>query len=97
MSSKDSISVFLFDEIDTGIGGETANTVGKALSKVSKNSQVIAITHLPQIAKYSDNLIKVQKEIINKEGVERTISTVNQISKSDLDEELISMTGLKTP
>ncbi len=97
LSSKDSISVFLFDEIDTGIGGETANTVGKALSKVSKNSQVIAITHLPQIAKYSDNLIKVQKEIINKEGVERTISTVNQISKSDLDEELISMTGLKTP
>ncbi|MDD0854640.1 DNA repair protein RecN [Halobacteriovorax sp. GB3] len=76
LSSNESISVFLFDEIDTGVGGETALAIGKSLYEVSKNSQVIAITHLPQIASFSDKLILVSKSSHNK----RTISKVEEIT-----------------
>lgn len=62
MTAQDSISVFLFDEIDTGIGGKTALKIGEMLSEISQKSQVIAITHLPQIASFADNLVVVEKE-----------------------------------
>ncbi len=94
LSSKDSISVFLFDEIDTGIGGETALTVGNSLQKVSGNSQVIAITHLPQIAKFSDHLIKVSKNIVDTGTGERTVSIIDHLDESNLNNELNSMLGL---
>ena len=61
ISSTDSISIFLFDEIDSGIGGHTALAIGQALSEVAKSSQVILITHLPQIAMFSNHLIQVTK------------------------------------
>ena len=61
ISSTDSISIFLFDEIDSGIGGHTALAIGQALSDVAKSSQVILITHLPQIAMFSNHLIQVTK------------------------------------
>ena len=73
ISSTDSISVFLFDEIDTGIGGKTALKIGEALSKVSQHSQVITITHLPQIAHYAKRIISVDKKTEN----DRTYSEVN--------------------
>ncbi|MDP7321263.1 MAG: AAA family ATPase [Bacteriovoracaceae bacterium] len=85
LSSKDSISIFLFDEIDTGIGGETALTVGKSLLKVSHSSQVIAITHLPQIANFAQKLITVSKDVINSEKGDRTVSLVKEISGSDVE------------
>lgn len=75
LSSTDSISVFLFDEIDTGIGGETAVCTGQALKNVSQNSQVIAITHLPQIAYFADKLIGVSKHNAD----DRTYSQVEEI------------------
>ncbi len=65
MSLHDSISVFVFDEIETGIGGETALKLGEMLKEMSQKSQVLAITHLPQIAIYSNNLIQVEKSKIN--------------------------------
>ena len=78
----DSISVFLFDEIDTGMGGETALAIGKALQEVAQNSQVIAITHLPQMMKFADQLLKVDKEQIpDGSGQLRTISKVQGIGK----------------
>ncbi len=55
ISGMDNISTMVFDEIDTGIGGATAIVVGKKLHKISKNCQVICITHLPQIAAFSDH------------------------------------------
>lgn len=79
LSSNDTISVFLFDEIDTGIGGETALSIGKSLQKVSENSQVISITHLPQIANFAEKLIWVSKETITKDESNRTISQVAEI------------------
>jgi DNA repair protein RecN (Recombination protein N) len=89
ISSKDSISIFLFDEIDTGIGGETALCIGKALSKVSTNSQVIAITHLPQIASFATKLVIVDKEFDKKS--ERTYSTVKELVGNQMKEEIKKM------
>ncbi len=64
VSDKDSISIFLFDEIDAGIGGPTAISIGEALQRVARSSQVIAITHLPQIAQFAQQIISVSKKTI---------------------------------
>ena len=51
----------VFDELDAGIGGETANAVGRALARASESAQVITITHLPQIASLADRHFRVEK------------------------------------
>ncbi len=94
LSAKDSISIFLFDEIDTGIGGETALKVGNVLESVSLESQVIAITHLPQIAKYSEKLIIVSKDVIKNNAKTRTVSTIREISGDSLKNEVQQMSNL---
>jgi DNA repair protein RecN (Recombination protein N) len=90
LSSHDSISIFLFDEIDTGIGGETATYIGKALAEVALHGQVIAITHLPQIAQFAEVLIIVNKD--SKE--ERTESTVKEIIGKSVMKEVKAMAQL---
>lgn len=85
LSQTGSISVFLFDEIDTGVGGETALSIGKALSEVANSSQVIAITHLPQIVHCSDHMILVNKVTEKVDGVERTASQVRHILKPEME------------
>lgn len=94
LTSKDSISVFFFDEIDTGVGGETALKIGNALKEVSLNSQVIAITHLPQIANYSDKLIIVSKDVFECEGKPRTQSTVLEVNENQIKSHIDRMTPL---
>lgn len=79
LSSNDTISVFLFDEIDTGIGGETAVSIGKSLQSVSEYSQVLAITHLPQIASFATQLINVSKNTTFIDDQPRTISIIDQV------------------
>lgn len=78
LSSNDTISVFLFDEIDTGIGGETAISIGKSLQSVSEYSQVLAITHLPQIASFASQIINVSKTTKVIDDQPRTISIIEQ-------------------
>lgn len=94
LASKDSINIFLFDEIDTGMGGETALHIGKALDKVSKESQVIAITHLPQIANYAKKLIVVSKSIQTQDDSKRTISVIKEIKESAKSKFVQGMTPL---
>tara|TARA_R110000868_G_scaffold97619_6_gene268596 strand:- start:705 stop:2324 length:1620 start_codon:yes stop_codon:yes gene_type:complete len=93
LSSRDSISVFLFDEIDAGIGGETALKIGKSLLAVSQHSQVIAITHLPQIAVHADQLVHVSKMTVG-EGKQRTLSTIDAIAPESHQHFIQSMTPL---
>ncbi|NOT79439.1 MAG: AAA family ATPase [Bacteriovoracaceae bacterium] len=83
LSSNDTISVFLFDEIDTGIGGETAISIGKSLQSVASYSQVLAITHLPQIASFATQIINVSKttKIIDEQP--RTVSIIEQAKGSE--------------
>ncbi len=93
LSAYDSISIFLFDEIDTGIGGETANTIGEALHEVAIHGQVIAITHLPQIAQFADKMIIVQKEIHHDGDIIRTESCIREVLKKGMKKELQLMHG----
>jgi DNA repair protein RecN (Recombination protein N) len=54
-------ATLVFDEIDAGIGGETANAVGRALARAAEHAQVITITHLPQIASLAERHFRVEK------------------------------------
>jgi DNA repair protein RecN (Recombination protein N) len=95
LSSQDSISIFLFDEIDTGVGGETALTIGNALHEVSLNSQVIAISHLPQIVSFADQIQFVSKNKILENSERRTISEVKVIQgKNNIKEVAISLSPI---
>ena len=94
LSAHDSISIFLFDEIDTGIGGETANCIGKALTEVAAHGQVIAITHLPQIAQFAEALIIVNKDIKSSEKEARTESSVKEIVGKMILKEVKAMAQL---
>ncbi|MBF0311768.1 MAG: AAA family ATPase [Oligoflexia bacterium] len=96
MVGKELISIFLFDEIDAGVGGTTALSVGSALANVAKSSQVLAITHLPQIATYADKLIIVSKEyeLDNSTTSKRTyssIKTATGLAKKKFIQEMIPL------
>ena len=73
---KDKVGTMIFDEIDTGISGYTAGKVGTQLKRVSKNRQVICVTHLAQIAAMADNHLLIEKNTI--EG--RTFTKVEPLS-----------------
>jgi len=62
LKSDDPVSVLVFDEIDAGIGGVTANVIGSRLAALGRHRQVVAITHLPQIAAFADTHVTVAKE-----------------------------------
>jgi len=65
LAQTDRIPTLIFDEIDVGIGGHTANVVGKKLKELSQFRQVICITHLPQIACLADRHFRVDKQVRN--------------------------------
>ncbi len=82
-------STIVFDEIDAGIGGETAESVGRKLKELARRSQLIVITHLPQIALYANKHFKVEKKV---EGG-RTISTIKEVKGDDRIYEIARMLG----
>jgi DNA repair protein RecN (Recombination protein N) len=94
VSTSDSISIFFFDEIDTGIGGETAKLIAKKLKELSVKSQILAITHLPQIAKVTDKLIYVDKKSLDKDSSTRTISFVSEVTGSKREKVINQLAGL---
>ena len=59
----DGVETLIFDEIDTGIGGEVAVAVGAHIKNLAKNRQIFCITHLASIAVYADNQIKIEKSV----------------------------------
>lgn len=63
VSTGDSGSIFIFDEVDAGIGGVVAESIGKKIKNLSGQSQVVCITHLPQVAKFADTHLLVAKEV----------------------------------
>ena len=62
-TSSHNIETMIFDEIDTGIGGQVAVAVGNHIKNLSKNTQIFCITHLASIAVYADNQIKIEKSV----------------------------------
>ena len=77
----------IFDEIDTGISGSTANKVGILLKELSVSRQVIIISHLAQIASKSDNHLFVKKI----EHEHRVVSNCEVLDKSDHEKEIARM------
>jgi DNA repair protein RecN (Recombination protein N) len=63
IGNDESGATFIFDEIDSGIGGKTAEFVGEKLRKIAARNQVICISHLPQIARFADRHFLIRKEI----------------------------------
>ena len=70
------IPTIIFDEIDTGISGETAQAVARKIKEISLSTQVISITHMPQVASLSDHHILISKEV--RDG--RTFSSVKELT-----------------
>ena len=62
-AKSDNVDTLIFDEIDTGIGGEVAVAVGSHIKKLAQNRQIFCITHLASIAVYADNQIKIEKSV----------------------------------
>ena len=81
------VSCLVFDEVDSGIGGGTAEVVGRKLKEVSKGTQVLCITHLPQIASLADVHYKVSKRM--EKG--RTFTVVRRLDEEERVEELARM------
>ncbi len=88
-AAKAGMESMVFDEIDAGIGGETAAKVGEKLKKLAKFGQVLAITHFPQIAALADTHIQVNKKV--KGGT--TFSEIQRLEDDERIEELKRMLG----
>ncbi|WP_107878975.1 DNA repair protein RecN [Neisseria animaloris] len=86
------VPTLIFDEVDTGIGGSVAETVGRALHSLGKQHQVLAVTHLPQVAACGENHWQVRK---HSEG-EQTVSEINVLDDTLRIEEIARMLGGET-
>ena len=89
IADKGGIGVYLFDEIDAGLGGQTAFTVGKKLKSVAAYNQVICITHVPQVACFADHHLSISKHTAKG----RTLTEVKVLSLSERREEVARMLG----
>jgi len=89
LSSQGDAETLIFDEVDAGIGGRTAELVGLQLKRLAARQQVVCITHLPQIACYGDYHFKVTKEA----GAEETSTNIHQLTPDERVEELARMLG----
>lgn len=86
----DNIDTMIFDEIDTGISGKTAQVVAEKLVEISRNRQVLAITHLPQLASMSDN-----HYLIVKDGKEKSQTSLQKLDNDEKLEEIARLIGGK--
>jgi len=90
LSEADHIPVLIFDEIDIGIGGRSGEIIGKKLSSLARNHQVVCVTHLPQIAAFADAHFSVHKELAGA----RTLSRLESLEdEARLKEMAIMLAG----
>ena len=91
LATYSKLPTIIFDEIDTGVSGDIAQKMAGILQNMGKNMQVIAITHLPQIAGKGDRHFKIYKE----DAVHSTITNIKELKGEDRIEELAMMLGGK--
>ncbi len=89
ISDKGGIGVYLFDEVDSGVGGQTAFEVGRKLKSVARFNQVICITHIPQVASFADHHLTVRKMVSGK----RTVTHVVPLNSPERKQEIARMLG----
>ncbi len=91
IADLDPVSVYIFDEVDSGVGGPTAEALGLKLKHVSRSRQVLCITHLPQVAGIGDQHLFVSKQVKG----DRTRSMIKTLSMDQRIEEVSRMLGGK--
>lgn len=88
-AEHDSIGTLVFDEIDTGISGRTAMVVGEKMAEIARSRQLIAVSHLPQIAVMADRNFYIHKE--NED--DRTVTHIDQLDADGVRAEMVRLTG----
>jgi len=63
LAGADATPTFVFDEVDAGVGGRAAVEVGRRLARLARSAQVVAVTHLPQVAAFADAHLAVEKSV----------------------------------
>jgi DNA repair protein RecN (Recombination protein N) len=90
ITSKASFTpTLIFDEVDAGIGGAVAETVGKLLHQLGQSHQILCVTHLPQVAAQGNHHLKVSKT----QSGDKTISQVQALGRTERVEEVARMLG----
>ena len=89
LAGKDDIDTLIFDEIDTGISGRTAQKVSEKMALIAKKHQVICITHLPHIASMADTHFLIEKNVQNN----TTRTSIHELSSEEIITELSRMLG----
>lgn len=84
LADTDKMPVLIFDEIDTGISGKAANAVAEKLNSISKNHQVLCISHLPSIAAIADYNYFISKKVVD----ERTNTNIKLLNEKEILEEI---------
>lgn len=89
LAQTESVETIVFDEVDAGIGGGVAEVVGRKMSALSKNYQIICITHLAQIASFADHHFRISKHVID----QKTKTVITPLNKNERIEEIARMIG----
>ncbi len=89
LASKDNVQTLIFDEVDTGVSGRAAQKIGIKLKEVSKNRQVLCVTHLAQIACFADNHFLISKS----EKDNKTFTSVTELDNNGRVHELARIIG----
>ena len=89
LATADATPTLVFDEVDAGIGGRTADPVGRSLWALARNHQVLVVTHLPQIAAHADAHFRISKR--ERDG--RTVTEVERLDREGRIVELAAMLG----
>ena len=89
LADNDEIETLIFDEIDTGISGRTAQMVSEKMNTLGRNHQIICITHLPQIAAMADAHYLIEKSVENS----ATVSKIRLLNENEIVDELCRMLG----
>ncbi|MFD0767928.1 DNA repair protein RecN [Bacillus sp. CGMCC 1.60114] len=86
-SKHQGVASVIFDEVDTGVSGRVAQAIAEKIYRVSVNSQVLCITHLPQVASMADSHLFIRKQIVN----ERTVTSVTVLNQDEKVTEIARM------
>ncbi len=89
LAETGAVETIVFDEVDAGIGGITAEVVGRKLYQLARHHQIICITHLPQIAKFGEGHFSITKQVT----AGRTQTAIKSLSKEDRYREIARMLG----
>jgi DNA repair protein RecN (Recombination protein N) len=89
LSKADRVPILVFDEVDAGVGGVVARSVGKKLAGLAKRRQVLVVTHLPQVACYADGHFHVSKAV----AAGRTKAKVSKLEAAARLDEMARLLG----